>query len=133
MIFLFLLFLFNATHAKKNVDYKVCTLVADYEHKGQEIESLDCLERAGASFSELKEFCLTFSEMPKSLGGKASKLTYAMVCPNSPQARCLNSAGMGVNYYYYKKDATSLKNAEITCKVSGGRWDKKAWSFIKKS
>ncbi len=128
LVFIFILFLPSLTWA---AFVNACHIEGNFVHKGKVISNSDCVQRSGANLAELKEICKSFSEMPKSLGVPASRVKYIESCPEKWQGKCLNSAGLKLDYYYYKKTPTSLKEVVMTCMITGGRWVKSDWSLFK--
>lgn len=125
------MFLISSSAFGKPKAQTACQIEGNFIHKGKTVSNFDCILRSGANFAELKEICTTLSEMPKSLGVPASRVKYADTCPENFQGICANSGNLKLDYYYYKKSPTSLKEAQMTCMITGGRWVKAKWSFIK--
>ncbi len=130
MMLLFIVFLSSSSFGKANPD-QACQIENNFIHKGKPVSNFDCILRSGANFAELKEICKSLSEMPKSLGVPASRVKYLSACPEDFQGICANSGNLQLDYYYYKKSPTTLKEAQMTCMITGGKWVKAKWSFLK--
>jgi hypothetical protein len=103
---------------------KACILEGKFELMRQKFDIKDCAQNEGIETKTFKEMCKSFSEAAAALGAPPAKITYAAKCPEKPQASCAGYTGQKMTFFYYKRDAGSIKDAETSCKAMGGKWKK---------
>lgn len=127
LIIIILLQLFYSSNVFGRKIAQACVLETETGAK----MTIDCIERMGATEAELIEFCKSFANPPDSMHAPKANVRYKVECPEKIQASCKNSAGSRLNYHYYGRSPSSLKQLEITCKITNGVWIKSNWSLFK--